>query len=102
MEKYVELTKEYLNGRRDIGKFVFYVVGTIYRGVTNNRFTLEQAEKKLWRRWKEWLYLYIITIGDEINNDTYDFKFKDFNEAINFIKTVLDNGHLVKVEKEAN
>lgn len=50
MEKYVELTKEYLNGRRDIGKFVFYVVGTIYRGVTNNRFTLEQAEKKLWRR----------------------------------------------------
>lgn len=46
--------------------------------------------------------MYIITIGDEINNDTYDFKFKDFNEAINFIKTVLDNGHLVKVEKEAN
>ena len=74
-------------------------MGTIYRGVNNNRFTLEQALAKLWERWKEWIYLYIITIGDEINDDTYDFKFEDFNEAVSFIKIVLDNGHLVKIEK---
>ena len=50
MEKYVELTKEYLNGRRNIDKYVFNIVGTIYRGVNNNRFTLEQALTKLWER----------------------------------------------------
>lgn len=43
--------------------------------------------------------MYIVTIGDEINDDTYDFKFEDFDKAISFIKIVLDNGHLVKIEK---
>lgn len=47
MEKYVELTKEYLKGRRDKGKPVFYLVGRIYRGINNNRFIWEQVEKKL-------------------------------------------------------
>lgn len=48
MEKYTNLLNEYLNGRRDINKCVFNIVGTIYRGVSNNRFTLDQAEAKLW------------------------------------------------------
>ena len=47
MEKYVELTKEYLNGRRNIRKQVFYLTGRIYRGINNNRFTWEQIEKEL-------------------------------------------------------
>ena len=50
MEKCTDLLKEYLNGKRNIDKCVFNVVGTIYRGVNNNRFTLEQAEAKLWER----------------------------------------------------
>lgn len=50
MEKYVELTKEYLGGGRDIEKTVFYLVGRIYRGINNNRFTWEQVEKKLFGR----------------------------------------------------
>lgn len=48
MEKCTDLLKEYLNGRRDIERTVFNVIGTIFRGVNNNRFTLEQAEAKLW------------------------------------------------------
>lgn len=48
MEKCTDLLNEYLEGRRDIERIVFKVVGTIFRGVNNNRFTLEQAEKKLW------------------------------------------------------
>ena len=102
MEKCTDLLKEYLNGRRDIERTVFNVIGTIFRGVNNNRFTLEQAEAKLWERWKEWICLYIVTIGDEINDDTYDFKFENFDEVISFIKIVLDNGHLLKIEKEAS
>lgn len=50
MEKYVELTKEYLEGRRDIEKPVFYLVGRICRGINNDRFTWEQVEKKLFGR----------------------------------------------------
>lgn len=46
--------------------------------------------------------MYIVTIGDEINDDTYDFKFENFDEVISFIKIVLDNGHLLKIEKEAS
>lgn len=52
MEKCTDLLKEYLNGRRDIERFVFNRVGTIFRGVNNNRFTLEQAEAKLFGREK--------------------------------------------------
>lgn len=50
MEKCTDLLIEYLEGRRNINKCVFNIVGTIYRGVNNNRFTLEQAEAKLWER----------------------------------------------------
>ena len=50
MEKCTDLLKEYLNGKRNIDKCVFNVVGTIYRGVNNNRFTLEHALAKLWER----------------------------------------------------
>lgn len=50
MEKCTDLLKEYLEGRRDIEKIVFKVVGTIFRGVNNKRFTLEQAIVKLWER----------------------------------------------------
>ena len=48
MEEYTKLLEDYLNGRRDIEKIVFNIMGTIFRGVNNNRFTLEQAEAKLW------------------------------------------------------
>ena len=50
MEKCTDLLTEYLEGRRDINKCVFNIVGTIYRGVSNNRFTLDQALTKLWKR----------------------------------------------------
>lgn len=48
MGRYTDLLNEYLEGRRDINKIVFKIVGTIFRGVNKNRFTLEQAEAKLW------------------------------------------------------
>ncbi len=47
MEKCTDLLNEYLEGRRNIERIVFKTVGTIFRGVNNNRFTLEQAEAKL-------------------------------------------------------
>lgn len=47
MEKCTDLLNEYLEGRRDINKIVFKIVGTIFRGVNNNRFTWEQVEKEL-------------------------------------------------------
>ena len=47
MEKCTDLLNEYLEGRRDIERIVFKVVGTIFRGVNNNRFTLDQALTKL-------------------------------------------------------
>lgn len=50
MEKCTDLLKEYLSEKRNIDKYVFNIVGTIYRGVNNNRFTLEQALTKLWER----------------------------------------------------
>lgn len=43
MEEYTEFLKEYLGERRNIAKNVFNIVGRIYRGVTNGRFTLEEA-----------------------------------------------------------
>lgn len=48
MEECTRLLNEYLEGKRNVKKIVFKVVGTIFRGVNNNRFTLEQAEAKLW------------------------------------------------------
>lgn len=50
MEGYVELTKQYLAGRRNISKKVFKLVGTIFRGINNNRFTFEEVEKELFGR----------------------------------------------------
>lgn len=47
MEECTDSLKEYLNGKRNIEKIVFKVVGTIFRGVNNKRFTLEQAIVKL-------------------------------------------------------
>ena len=47
VEKCTDLLSEYLEGRRNIERIVFKTVGTIFRGVNNNRFTLEQAEAKL-------------------------------------------------------
>lgn len=43
MEEYTEFLREYLEKRRDITRTVFKFVGRIYRGVTNGRFTLEEA-----------------------------------------------------------
>lgn len=39
-----------------------------------------------------------VQIGDEYQDDAYDFKFDTFNECSDFIKICLLNGHLVKVE----
>lgn len=50
MEECTRLLDEYLEGRRDVEKIVFKVVGTIFRGINNNRFTLEQAEAKLYEK----------------------------------------------------
>ena len=47
MERCTDLLNECLEGRRDIERIVFKVVGTIFRGINNNRFTLEQAIVKL-------------------------------------------------------
>ncbi len=48
MKEYTEALKQHLVNNRNWTKTMFKIAGTIYRGVTNNRFTLEQAEAKLW------------------------------------------------------
>lgn len=53
IEEYTIALKEYLQNRRDFRKTIFKIVGTVYRGVNNNRFTLDEglmAIKKLPRR----------------------------------------------------
>lgn len=52
VERCTDLLNEYLEGRRNIERLVFKTVGTIFRGVNNNSFTLEQAMTKLWERRK--------------------------------------------------
>lgn len=47
MQEYVESLKSFLNGKRNYTKTMFKISGTIYGGVTNNRFTLEQALNRL-------------------------------------------------------
>jgi len=47
MEKYVELLKNYLNGKRDYTKTMFKIMATIYRGVNNGRFTLDDGLKAM-------------------------------------------------------
>lgn len=53
MEEYVELTKEYLKKRRNMRRKVFYLMGRVYRGVSNNRFTWEYVQGKLFGGTKE-------------------------------------------------
>lgn len=44
MQEYMKLFKEYLGeDRKTYTKAMFKIAGSIYRGVINNRFTLEQA-----------------------------------------------------------
>lgn len=53
MEEYTIALKEYLKNRRDYKKTIFKIVGTVYRGVSNGRFTLDEglmAIKKLPRK----------------------------------------------------
>ncbi len=47
MEKYTNKLKDYLGTRRNFGKKVYNIVGTLYRGVTKGRFTYEQGLEKL-------------------------------------------------------
>lgn len=43
MEEYIETLKEYLQGRRDTTRKVYSIMGTLFRGVQNKRFTWEQG-----------------------------------------------------------
>lgn len=47
MEEYTDLIRKCIGNRRNIKKQVFKLSRWIYRGVSNNRFTFEQAEAKL-------------------------------------------------------
>ena len=50
MEEYMELFKDYIGeDRHTYTKTMFKVMGTIFRGVTNKRFTYEQAIKALYK-----------------------------------------------------
>lgn len=46
MEEYMKSFKEYIGEQRNFTKTMFKIAGTLYRGVTNNRFTMEQGLKK--------------------------------------------------------
>lgn len=46
MEEYTKFLKEYLGENRNVTKDVYKIARTIYRGVSNGRFTLEWALKK--------------------------------------------------------
>lgn len=41
---------------------------------------------------------YKVQIGDELQDDTYDFMFETFEECSEFIKLCMINKHIVKVE----
>lgn len=48
MEEYMDLFKDYIGeDRRTYTKTMFKVAATIFRGVTNKRFTYEQAMEAL-------------------------------------------------------
>lgn len=47
MEEYTIALREYLKNRRDFKKTIFKIVGTVYRGVNNNRFTVDQGLKAI-------------------------------------------------------
>lgn len=42
MEEYTEFLRGYLEKRRNITKNVFKIAGSIYRGVKNSRFIVEE------------------------------------------------------------
>lgn len=43
MAEYVKDLKEFLGTKRNFNKTMFKIAGTIYRGVTKERFTYEQG-----------------------------------------------------------
>lgn len=47
MGEYTDELKQHLNKNRNWTKKRFKVAGTLYRGVNNNRFTVEQGLNKL-------------------------------------------------------
>lgn len=47
MEEYTNELRQHLDKKRNWTKTMFKIAGTIYRGVNNNKFTIEQALKKL-------------------------------------------------------
>lgn len=47
MTEYTKALQEFLGEQRHFTKTMFKIAGTIYRGVNNNRFTVEQALNKL-------------------------------------------------------
>ncbi|MCI9245609.1 MAG: hypothetical protein HFJ30_00405 [Clostridia bacterium] len=47
MEEYTKSLQKFLEEQRNWTKTMFKIAGTIYRGVNNNRFTVEQALNKL-------------------------------------------------------
>lgn len=48
MEEYMKLFKEHIGeDRQTFTKTMFKIMSAIYRGVNNNRFTVEQALNKL-------------------------------------------------------
>lgn len=43
MEEYMKIFEKYLNGKRNYNKTMFKITSSIYRGVTNNRFTYDES-----------------------------------------------------------
>lgn len=43
MGEYTNLLKGYLASRRNINQYLFKIMGTIYRGSNNGRFTLDEG-----------------------------------------------------------
>ncbi len=47
MEELTKKLEKYLGNNRSWTKSIFKIMGSLYRGVTNNRFTLNQGLEKL-------------------------------------------------------
>lgn len=47
MDEYTCILKEYLDGKRDINKIVYKIMGTTIRGSNNGRFTIDEAMAKV-------------------------------------------------------
>lgn len=47
MENLTQELKKVLQGRRNFKKRTFLLLGSIYRGTNNDKFTFEQVERKL-------------------------------------------------------